>query len=95
MPIDIEPFYGQTNEMRLSVPPKARVKLGKTPPDTIPEGHDATFCIGGIMFSAHDFRERPGHTPGAVVEGDGVTVELDPENNANAIAMNIFRYRKS
>ena len=92
MPVEIETFNGKQTQMNLSVSPKAPIRLRPAPPGTVPKGFDAELAIDGIPYEIHDYRGRPGHTPGAIVKGDGVEVKLSPGDHANAINKNIFRW---
>jgi hypothetical protein len=59
----------------------------------IPEGANANLRIRGKTFKIANYRERPGHTAGARIEGDGVVIKLDSSNTTNAIDLNIFHFR--
>lgn len=92
MPIEITPFIPQVVKMDLSISPKAQVRLKPHVPNTINEGYNALFKINGIDYEAHEFHKREGHTPGALVKGDGAILKLDSTFPVNAINKNIFRY---
>ena len=52
---------------------------------TVPPGYNAVAQVGGINYTLNNYHDYPGHTPGARITGDGVTVELDPDHHMNAI----------
>lgn len=97
MSLEIWPFEGDVVVDNDKVKGYAKVHLRRNEQGKyaeVPEGANACVRIGGVRYFIRNFRGRPGHTAGAVVEGDGVRIELDKINPANAINMNIFRYRK-
>lgn len=97
MSLEIWPFIGEVVADNAGVDGYAKVhprraKAGKYA--EVPEGANARVRINGITYNVRNYRERPGHTAGAVVEGDGVRIELGGVNKTNAINLNIFRYRR-
>ena len=97
MSLEIWPFEGDVVATNGDVVGYAKVhsrRSAKGKYAVVPEGASAHVMINGVDFLIHNYRGRPGHTAGAVVEGDGVRIELDRTNRVNAICFNIFRYRK-
>ena len=93
MPVEIEPV---PDSIQLSIPASGiRLKLRPITPGLIPQGHDAKVIIDGIKYEIHDYRKRPGHTPGARIESDGDVIELSPESKINALNKIIFRWKPS
>lgn len=97
MSLEIWPYEGEVLEENGEVKGYAKVhhlrsKNGKYA--VVPEGANARVRINGVSYDVRNYRGRPGHTAGAVVEGDGVRIELDGNQRANAINLNIFRYGK-
>jgi len=90
MTVEIKPT---PDSIKLSVPARgSRIRLSPTSLGIIPQGFDAEVIIGGVKYEIHDYRERPGHTAGARIEGDEVVVDLDAQSPLNAINKTIFRW---
>ncbi len=97
MSLEIWPFEGDVVVDNANAKGYAKVHVRRNEQGKyaeVPEGANACVRISGVRYFIRNFRGRPGHTAGAVVEGDGVRIELDGKNSANAINLNIFRYRK-
>jgi hypothetical protein len=97
MSLEIWPFDGEIIPDNAKIKGYAKVHLRRSQQGVyaeVPVGANARVRINGISYDIRNFRGRPGHTAGAVVEGDGVRIELDGKNSANAINCHIFRYRK-
>ena len=97
MSLEIWPFVGEVLAENGKVDGYAKVhqrRSKKGPYAVVPEGANAGVSMNGISYLIHNYRARPGHTAGAVVEGDGIRIELDRANSVNAINFNIFRYKK-
>jgi len=97
MSLEIWPFEGDVVADNAEVKGYAKVRPRRSKEGKfaeVPEGASARVRINGVSYDVRNYRGRPGHTAGAVVEGDGVRVELSPANSTNAINLNIFRFRK-
>lgn len=97
MSLEIWPFASEVIEANGDVDGYAKVHQrgsGKKKHAIVPEGANAHVRINGVDYRIRNFRGRPGHTAGAVVEGDGIRLNLDSAHHSNAINMNIFLYRK-
>ncbi|MBI2309439.1 hypothetical protein HYU89_00900 [Candidatus Collierbacteria bacterium] len=91
MPVEIEPA---PKSIALSVPINGfRGRLRPAPSGTVPEGFDAHFAIGGVNYTVHDYRDRPGHTPGARIGVDGDEWDLGPSKDIIEVNGVIFRWR--
>lgn len=98
MPVTIETSTGKRAHIEMSIPLVKGVKTKKAKPNLIPAGYDANVKISGDQYRVHEFRDRPGHTGGAVIEeiradGTGAKIKLGPKYSVNAINMNIFRWK--
>lgn len=97
MSLEIWPFEGDVVAENAGADGYAKVHLRKSARGAyaeVPEGANARVRISGVTYDVRNYRGRPGHTAGAVVEGDGVRIELGRGISTNAINLNIFRYRK-
>ncbi len=97
MSLEIWPFEGEVIAETEDVKKYSKVhhrRSGKGAYAVVPEGANAKVRINGVSFRIRNYRGRPGHTAGAVVEGDGVKIDLDTTDMINAICFNIFRYKK-
>jgi hypothetical protein len=95
MTVEIIPFTKQELALQITIPPAARVRLRPIPPNTIPEGCDATVTIDGEKYVIRDYRGRPTHEPGAKITGHGCTEELNEQHSITEINKNIFLYAHS